>query len=356
VGRLNTPLSYRTKPWLLAALYIVGLVVSTTLGNGIVHAQELTNRSISVTSGLPSVVNSHTFQFNVNSVSNVGSIVFEYCENTPVFGQVCDAPLGLDVSSANLASQIGNTGFSIDNGSTTANKLVLTRPAVPGLAVTSSYNFNNITNPANAPNSEFIRISTYASTNGTGGFTDNGAVAFAINSPLNVAAYIPPFLNFCVGVTVAVDCSSTVGDSIDLGVISTSAVNSATSQFSTATNDGTGYVVSVLGNTMTSGNNVIPALPAPFPSLVGTSAFGFNLRANSNPAKGQNPFGVGTGVPSTNYNFPNFFMFSDGDVIASSSLSSDYTRMTSTYMINASNSQPPGVYSATLTYVATVQF
>lgn len=348
----------KTKGWYGAFLlaFVLSLGGSLFTNYSLVSAQELTNRSISISSAGPSVVVSHNFSFTPSSTTNIGSIVFEYCENTPVFDQPCDAPVGLDVSLANLVVQTGNTGFSIDGGNTTASKLVLTRSPSAGAAASSSYLFNNITNPSNAPHSEFIRISTHASTDGSGLRTDNGSVAFAIHTPLNVAAYIPPFLSFCVGITVAVDCTSTNGNGIDLGIISRSSANSATSQFSAATNDPTGYVVYVLGNTMTSGNNIIPALAAPFPSVPGNSQFGINLRDNSNPNVGTEPFGVGTGVPLANYSFPNFYTFNDGDSIASSTLSSYYTRMTVSYLVNASGSQPPGVYSTTLTYLATVQF
>jgi hypothetical protein len=320
------------------------------------HAQELTNRHILVLSAVPSAVTTHNFKFDIASASNLGSIVFEYCENSPVFSYTCDAPVGMDASSTNITAQSGNTGFSIDGVNTTSNKIVITRISAAASPGVSQYSFGNITNPSNAPHVVFVRISTFASVDGSGASTDVGAVAFAINSPLNVDAYIPPFLTFCTGVTVATNCSSTNGDSIDMGILSTSHSNSTSSQFSTATNDPSGYVVYVLGNTMTSGNNIIPALPAPVPSVAGSSQFGINLRGNTSPAVGQDRVGAGTGLPTINYSFPNFFAFVDGDAIASSVLSSDYTRMTVSYLVNASGSQAPGIYSTTLTYMATVQF
>ncbi len=321
-----------------------------------VSAQELLNRSVSVSSGLPAVATSHSFSLTPSSVAPIGSIVFEYCENAPVVDFPCNAPVGLDASVASLATQSGNTGFSFDNVNSTANRIVITRTPSVGIPTPSNYLFNNITNPSNAPHSEFVRISTHATSNGSGPIIDKGSVAFAINAPLNVAAYIPPFLNFCVGITVEMDCSGTYGDSINLGIISRTTANSATSQFSTATNDPTGYVVSVLGNTMTSGNNIIPALGAPFPSLPGVSQFGINLRDNSNPNIGSDPSGIGPAYPAADYNFINFYKFVDGDTLATSIRSSYYARMTVSYLVNASSAQEPGTYSATLTYVATVQF
>ncbi len=346
----TTPLRRLALSSFLAVVLAVLIVIR---GAG---AAELTLRNISVGSGIPGSDTSHTFNFTFGSPVALGSITFLYCENTPVFDQSCDPPVGLDLSGATLSSQSGNTGFSIDTVNSTPNMIVLTRSAAVAATVPSSYVLNNIINPTNAPHSEFIQISTHAAIDGSGPRIDEGAVAFAINPVLDVSAYIPPFLNFCVGVSVALDCTSTIGDSIDLGIISKSSANAATSQFSTATNDPSGYVVYALGNTMTSGNNIIPSLATPLPSVIGSSQFGLNLRSNTAPAVGQEPFGVGTGLPILNYNFPNFYTYNDGDSIASSTLSSDYTRMTVSYLINAAGPQPAGIYSTTLTYLATVSF
>jgi hypothetical protein len=266
------------------------------------------------------------------------------------------APVGLDVSAANLVSQSGNTGFSIDPADGSANQIVLSRSATPGIATASEYVFNNVTNPSTPGQSVFIKISTHASQDGSGSNEDTGAVAFAVESIFNVGAYVPPFLKLCVGLTVAPDCSSFSGDSIDLGVLSTTTANAGQSQFATATNDPNGYVVYALGTTMTSGNNVIQSLAAPAASFPGTDQFGINLRANLIPAIGQDPIGLGTGVPEPDYNIPNRFTYNDGDAIASSPLTTNYNRMTVSYIVNVPKGQAPGVYSTTITYVATVQF
>jgi hypothetical protein len=333
------------------ALCFVGLVVRNPAS-----ADILAQRSVFISSATPSAVVSHNFSFTVPSTANIGSIVFEYCSNSPLFVFACTPPAGMDATAANLANQSGNTGFSIDNADSTANKLVISRPSLPGAAIPSAYLFDNITNPSTAGQSIFVRISTYSTLDGSGAYTDNGAVAFATESIFNVNAYVPPFLRLCVGLVVAPDCTSFSGDSIDLGVLSSTHANTGQSQFATATNDPNGYVIFALGTTMVSGNNTIPALPGPAPSFPGTGQFGINLRANLIPPIGQDPVGLGTGVPSANYNIPNRFAYNDGDIIASSPLNTDYNRITVSYVVNIPSKQPPGVYATTITYVATVQF
>jgi hypothetical protein len=320
------------------------------------QADNMLDRSVVLSNNLPSGVTSDFFRFTLPSTANIGSITFEYCADSPLIYDPCDAPAGLDVNSAVLTSQTGNTGFSIDAADTTANVIVLSRANSPGAAVPSSYLFNNITNPSTSGQTVFVRMWTHASSDGSGPKLDGGASGFVVQSPFTIGAYIPPFLKFCVGVTVTPDCSSETGDSIDLGTMTSNRASSGQSQFATATNDPSGYVIYALGPTMTSGNNIIPALSSPTASLPGNAQFGFNLRANLSPTVGQDPVGLGTGLPTANYNIPNRYSYNEGDSITTSSLPSNYNRMTVSYVVNVPSVQPPGIYATTITYLATVQF
>ncbi|MBI4033447.1 hypothetical protein HY379_00430 [Candidatus Saccharibacteria bacterium] len=321
-----------------------------------VGALTLTNRSIEVSTAQPSATASHTFEFVLPSTTTLGSIVFLYCENSPLISESCSAPPGLDVLSASLSGQTGNTGFSVDGASSTANKLVITRTAAAGAIITSRYIFDSITNPSTAGSTEFVRITTYASTDGSGSFTDNGTVAFATVSPFSVGANVPPFLQICVAITVAPDCTTSSGDRINLGTLSKSQVKAGTSQFTVGTNSISGYTVFAQGTTMTSGNNAISALASPTPSFPGNNQFGINLRNNSIPNVGSDPFGAGSGTPTADYDTPNLYKYSSGDSVAQSTLPSDYNRMTVSYVVNVNSSQPPGVYASTFTYLATATF
>ena len=346
---------YKTKLkrlWpIIAAVSFVVIVIS----GGPAKAAELADRYIEISTAQPSANSTHTYQFTYATAGLTGSLAFEYCDS-PVFAYTCNAPAGLDVTAAIISSQSGNTGFSVDGINTTANRLVLTRTPAVATTVPSQYAIANITNPSTAGQVIYVRITTYASTDGSGSYTDNGAVAFAILSPLSVGANVPPFLQICVGVTAAPDCSSTSGDRINLGTLLTSQVKAGTSQFSTGTNSITGYIVYTLGTTMTSGNNTIAALSSPTPSFPGNSQFGINLRNNSIPNIGSDPSGPGSGTPTSNYNTPNLYKFTSGESIATSLLPSNYNLMTVSYIVNISLSRPPGVYASTFTYLATANF
>lgn len=194
-------------------------------------------RSVVISSGVPSAVVSHNFSLSPPTTNNIGSLSFEYCSNSPLAFDSCTPPAGLDASGTSLVSQSGNVGFSYDAADSTANRIVISRPSAPGIMALSTYNFNNIINPSTPGETVYVRLASYASLDGSGPLIDKGGVAFAVQSIFNVDAFVPPFLQLCVGLIVAPDCSTLSGDSIDLGILSSSHANTGQSQFATATND-----------------------------------------------------------------------------------------------------------------------
>lgn len=321
-----------------------------------VQAAQVTDRSVALSTAIPSAAARHDFSFTLVSTTPIGSISFEYCENSPLPTEPCNIPSGLNVTNATLDSQTGNTGFTFDNSNTTINRIVITRAPVAASAVVSSYEFSNITNPSNGGTSQYVRISTHATVDGTGPETDYGSVAYATASPYNIGAVVPPFLVFCAAITVATDCSSSSGDQIDLGTLTKNSARFATSQFAGATNSLNGMGVYSLGVTLTSGNNIINNPTVPQPSFPGTSQFGINLRDNTVPNVGSNSDGPGTIVPLADYNGPNFFIFEPDGLIAASPIPTDFTRMTVSYITNISEDQEPGIYSTTITYLGLGQY
>lgn len=318
-------------------------------------AARLDNRSIRIGSSKSNEVTNHIISFTVPTAGNIGSITFEYCSNTPIFELACTAPNGLDVSGASIDNQSGITGFSV-HGLTTSNRLVITRtPAANPAPQAAAYDFGNVVNPADENTPVYVRISTYASDDGTGPETDKGAVVFVITPDFTVEAFVPPFLTFCAAITVSSDCTTTSGDFINLGELSKTSANFSTSQFAGATNDPGGYSTYLAGTTLASGVNTIPALTSPSPSLPGTSQFGLNLVANSNPGVGQNRTGGGTAVPISGFGSPNQFQLNEG-VIASTANSTNFNVFTVSYIVNVSDNQKPGIYTTTMTYIATAAF
>lgn len=320
-------------------------------------ATSLTQRFDKMSSSVAGETAIHQVGFIMTDVTNpVGSVVVEFCSNTPIPGDSCTFPTGFSASAVSLTDQTGETGFSI-HANSTANRIVLSRvPAVNPTGVPSTYDFSNITNPS-ANGSYFVRMSTLSSTDGSGVDIQNGGTVIYINNSLNVSGEVPPYLSFCVAVTItSFDCSTATNYFIDFGNFSTSSSSHATSQFVSASNAVSGYSVTVTGTTLTSGLNTIPALTIPTSSSPGTSQFGMNLRQNTIPANGSDVVGPGTATPTANYNLPNLFTFNNGDIIASVNHSDDLRKFTVNYLTNISSSQAGGVYTTTISYICLANF
>ncbi len=340
-----------------AAIVLVLTAGMPVLAPSQAAAAELATRSVQISSSTPNEIVSHQFSFSTAGPSTIASIGFEYCTNSPIHELPCVAPSGLDVSSSSVDEQTGINGFTV-SAATSANVVALTRTASLEAPTAATYDFSNIVNPSATDEIVFVRISVYDGVNLTGTRVDRGSVVFVTGDPYDVTAFVPPFLVFCVGVTVALDCSTSNGALVELGELSTVEPTVGTSQLSVSTNDASGYNVFLQGRTMTSGNNVIPALTTSTPSVPSTSQFGINLRSNTNPSVGANPDSgpVASGAPDPDYNIANRFRFVDGDRIARSSNSTGYNRYTVSYLTNVSNDQPPGRYAATFTYTAIASF
>jgi hypothetical protein len=320
------------------------------------YATGLSNRSLQIGTSQPSATTTYTFQFDITDPSVLGSIELEFCSNSPIPGDACNPPAGLDVSSAVLSNQTGETAFPIAPGAT-ANYLVLTRPPAVPTPQVASYQLDGVVNPSTPETTNYVRVQTFVTDDASGPSSEDGGIAYAITQNFSISAFVPPFLQFCVGISITgTDCLTATGSFIDFGILTEFSASLATSQMVGATNGYGGLAVAVIGTTMTSGINAIPALNTRSVSVPGTSQFGLNLRANTNPSVGTNPSGPGTTVPNTDYNVVNQFTFRDGDIIANSSLSTNYTKLTASYLVNISSAQAAGVYTSTLTYVATASF
>lgn len=316
----------------------------------------LQQKRVILASSEPSAITEHSYDFTIPTNGNIGSIQFQYCDNSPFVDAPCTAPVGLDVSGTNIISQSTETGFSM-HANTNANNIVITRPTSAVSAPANvTYTFDNIVNPSLQRYSVYVRIKTFPTSDASGPYTDEGSVVFSTDGQLNTGGYVPPYITFCVAVTVAPDCSTANGFRVDLGELSPGATSSGTSQFAVATNYPAGYIVFLSGNTLTSGNNTIPGLNTTSSSQTGVSQFGINLVANTNPPIGATVTGTGVSVPQVNYGIPNQYRFVSGSSIARSLKPTEFNRFTVSYIANVSEDQPAGVYNTTLQYTAVAQF
>ena len=317
----------------------------------------LGSRSITMSDDRAGTTATYVVRFTGQTASTVGSVRVQFCANTPLVGAACTAPGGFDASHATLSMQSGMTGFTVDTADTTANVIVLSR--TPGSVPTGpvSYQLEGVVNPAVA-GSFFARIETFATSNASGTHADYGGIAMAtVDQSVSISTYVPPYLLFCTAITIdPYDCTTAQGDYIDFGNFSPNAASTGHTKILASSNADTGYTIRAVGTTLTSGNNIIPALTSPDVSRNGVSQFGLNLRSNSTPNSGSDPQGPGAGVAATGYNTANFYQFNSGDIVATATAADDYRMYTADYVVNVSKDQPPGVYVSTITYICLANF
>lgn len=352
-------MSIKTYIKRVLATVLVSLLVfqlGSLIFTNYVHAVDypkLVDKSLYITSAEPGDTASYTVKFRFPSSTNLGSIRLRLCADPYVLDPCSLTPSG-NLSSAILTSQSGTSGFSIASSSN--DEIILSR--TPSSTGTSqmTFSFDGITNPLEVYDVFYLQIFTYASNDASGSAVYMSSVANAITNPILINAKVPPILYFCTALTVDDWCDSVNGNFIDYGDLDPQNGHVATSQFGVATNAVGGYVVTVNGHTMTSGNKKIEALSTPDMFQSGVPQFGLNLRANTSPAIGQDVVGAGIGLVATDYDQPDMFKFSDGDLVAYATTASLFNTYTISYILNLPADQPSGVYNTTLAYICTASF
>lgn len=343
-------------------------------------AAQITTRSIRISNSTPDAnFVANLITFTTATTGNVGGIVVDFCSNTPIIGDTCNAPSGFDVNetTTTIVNQTGITGLSID-AATTANKLILARTAgsVTAPQITTIELGNGTTtgfhNPT-AVGSFYARIYTYATTaaaqghvqNTPTGYVDYGGIAMSTAAVINITARVMETLSFCVYPTAGTcgdDPSITIGHAVGTTtVISETQFDTATANFSISTNANGGASIRMKGDTLKSGSNDINAAGTPavlfvsgdgvehFGLRVSTAGTGITATAPYNGAADTFGFvvtGGGTNDVTSTY----------GGQIASLGAPVNNSVSTITFAASASSTTPAGTYTAAEQLIATGTF
>ena len=303
----------------------------------------------------PGATTSYTVSFRYMSPQSVGSVDMLFCTD-PIPYHACVTPPGLDASNAVLSNQSGETGYSIQSQS--ANHIVLARAPSMIMGGGSSYTFDNIVNPTDTTQSFSIRLRSHVTTDATGPQIDFGSVKGQVITGVTLETQVPPMLIFCVAEEVFDNCAGTNETNYaDMGLLSPKSTLLAQSQMAAGTNASGGFAITANGSSLSAGTNVIDSPSIPTESIPGTNQFGINLVANNAPAVGSDPEGTwANAIPSPDYSIPNRYKYASGDVVAYSPNVSLMKKFTVSYIVNSSESLRAGVYSTTITYIASGRF
>lgn len=331
----------------LAVLIFIAPVASAT---------RFETRGLLMQTTQPGVTTNYTISLHYASPDPVGSVDMLFCED-PIPYMPCVVPPGLDVSNAVLDSQTGETGFAISQQST--NHILLSRmPSAPTTSGQSSYVLKGVKNPTNTEQAFSIRMKSLGSTDGSGAQIDFGSVRGQVTNAITIEAQVPPMLIFCVAEQVDDNCFSTNDVYYhDMGTLSPSQTLVAQSQMAVGTNASQGFTITANGSPPSAGTHVITPPSSPTPSIPGSNQFGINLVENTLPSIGSNPEGSFTNaVAAAGYNIPNQYKYASGDVVAYSPNVSLIRKFTVSYIVNSNQDIHPGVYTTTLTYIASGRF
>lgn len=397
-----------------AMLLILGLFIQL-LAPAVTSAALLQNRSLSLSSSAIGSVAvgaegtggngqkaRHTVSFNIATTGNIGSILIQYC-TSPVVDVACATPTGFNANNLpNASTTLATTGFSSQNfsvdkttsnptgcnggGTTRTNCVLINRGTAASeaasTAVTIAYGggaSDYITNPTTVNYTFYARITTYSDT----GYTtsvDNGSVAASTAQQITITARVPERLEFSVGVGSPVgtlpapgtSCAPisdagalTLGDAN--GVLATNQAYDAYSFFRVNSNTTYGTKIYYSGDTLKNGSNTITAMPT-------------NAGAGTASTPGTRQFGLGLDDTESNYSFTHLVKttgaYENGDgtinpaggtarfAFETTSITTPVEVASSTsgitcdtgsvrYVANVSTETPAGIYTTTITYIAT---
>jgi hypothetical protein len=315
----------------------------------------LEERSLFMASNTPGQTTAYTIGFRYMTPTPINSVDMLFCVS-PIPYEACVTPPGLDVSAAALTAQTGETGYSIL--SKTANHIILTRSSITIPSVASTYTFDTIKNPTDTTQPFSIRLQTHASSDATGTQVDFGSVRGQVQPGINIETQVPPQLIFCLSREVELGCMASDDTYYtDMGQLESNSTLVAKSQMAVGTNASGGFAITAVGTPLAAGTNVIDGLTAPTPSQAGVNQFGINLVQNTAPAIGSDPEGTFANATATpDYSIPNQYKYVSGDVVASSTNVSLMKKFTVSYIVNSSPNLHAGVYSTTITYIASGRF
>lgn len=376
----KTILKNTARKWLysgVALAVILATIVTALPARAGAYAQ-VAARSIQLSSTANAATNV-AYKVNFTTVTDnqtVGSVVVEFCDNSPIIGDTCTAGVGfLDSNFASLTVNniTGNiTGLTVDTTNSTANRVVLTRTAAAVANSAVSFTLGNgttngFTNPANSNTTFYARVMTFTNTTGTppsgdeNNATDAGGIALSTASQLFVTAKVQESLEFCVYTDV--DCA-TGGTAVALGdpngvLASNSTTYTANASFDIASNAVSGVVVRLKGDTLKSGVYSIAAAGAAClldPTSTATEMFGLRMATLGSGTVATAPYDCISGRHGFDTNATTGTTSMFGQQIANTTGATDTTTSAIEFAAKSANTSEAGVYTTTLTLIATATY
>ena len=391
---------------LFAVAAIVLSAAMPAITPAFVSAEQVTERSIQLSSASAGATGvNYTVSFKTVGATSIRSFIVEFCSNSPLYGEDCTAPSGLNVTTP-TTSTADFTAGKVTSGNNNIAQATKSSAIATGETVTVA--FGGLTNPS-AADDIYARIVTFDTEAHADDYVsnpvepavntgkiDDGGVALSIVPSIGVSGVVLESMTFCVsGETIGANCVGTgaaapalAAPTVKLGtVIGDNTVLDAADTYEgtiytqISTNAAGGAVVRLKSSALGCGGLVragaasnaagcgIAAAGAGGASLDGLAQFGVKLgtAAGVGTSNGTvRAFDSGSGAFYTNSAFKlNYDSVGEEEGITSTYgdpiLDTDGTTVNNmgmplTFGASASNSTPAGRYSADLSLIATGTF
>ena len=375
----------------VAVALLAATIVSSFLP-ALAWAAQLTDRSIELsdsTTGKAGV----SYNIKFDQATNAGAVVVQFCTNTPLIGEFCDAPGGMVVTGATAGT--GVTAISSATGST----IKLTKSGA-----TEDLTITGIQNPS-AAGTVYARVLTYVDATAAEDYvvdddssvlgtpTDQGGIAISFTNAVEVSGAVLESLTFCTSGAALTDadtdnnwCESataptlTLGHNVGDGVIALTSTARDTASVYTqlSTNASKGAVVRLKSNAICGGLirdgdasqtastacTDIPAAGTGGGVTAGTPGFGVIVEtADLGTSPSTNKLVAASGYNDTNYrlnwvsgNATGVSSTYGDEVLNTGDLPVTDQGATLTFGASIGNGTAAGKYRATLSLIATGKF
>lgn len=375
----------RKARYIAAAVALLLAMILPTL----VSADQITSRSVALSTASADA-DGVTYQVKFTPVGTGSAFVVDFCQESPLVGDTCTAPVGFDASGATSAT----TNFTdVDSPTSNAtNSVVVTRSSAWSAAAPITVDLDNIDNPTN-DGTIYARILTFSSdtvadaytSTVPGAYTDNGGVAIPITDTTSVSGAVLETLQFCAASeTITANCADAgdnapvlrLGEDQGNGVVALNPGQISEGNIYTqiSTNAASGAVVSLKSGTPCGGLMRVGAAGCDIAAALNTAVtgnsatFGMKIVAGTDPSdNGVTPSGAyqinGSFYDGTNLKFNYVAGNASGvtstygdQILNTNGAPANNKAMTLTFGASANNTTPAGNYANDISLIATGTF
>lgn len=362
---------------------LFALIASMFMAGPVSAYSQITSRSATPGSAVPSAVTTYTFTWTTPASEPTATEVVSFSLCTSPLQGSCTVATGASLSGASLNTSAPTTApftttWALGTGATTcpvatASTICIYKTAGSSLSASTSYTvqFTSVTNPS-AVGQYYAQVTSYANDNPEANILDYGGMALNTTQTMSVTANVQEALTFCVGATNSATCGGIGGASVPLNTSGSTAnpLSSAVTSYGNAymdafTNGQGGYAIVYTGTALTASAGTIASAAGTGTAVNsgGTEEFGFNIVNNATFGSLSSIGGAPTNTPTSTtggYGTANTIAYNTAanspllTMTGANSLVND--EYTISYGANIANTTKAGAYTATQSYLATATF